>query len=97
MASDVRKCSPHITKAIAKAFASLILNLESKYGRERLETAVRLARQKYRRPTSPQIRAILENAADLEYKRKIQTAPDRSSEKSYTRGAEYYAEKERPE
>jgi len=77
--------------------AHAILNLESKYGRERLETAVRLARQKYRRPTSPQIRAILENAADLEYKRKIQTAPDRSSEKSYTRGAEYYAEKERPE
>lgn len=77
--------------------AHAILNLETKYGRERLETAVRLARLKYRRPASPQIRALLENAADLEYKKKLQVAPDRSGEKSYIRGAEYYAEKERSE
>lgn len=76
--------------------ARSILKLADQYPRARVEQACQLALKQFKRPVYRNIKAILYNGQDYttipyEYNEDIDQKP--KEEKSYVRGAEYYAEK----
>ena len=73
--------------------ARSILKLADTYSRERVESACRLALKYYKRPVYKNIKAILKNGQDLLDSNSLSEQTSRTEEKSYVRGAEYYAGK----
>ena len=71
--------------------AHAILKMAEQYTDARLEMACEMAIVHYGKPTSPQIRNILKNNEDLAEAERRNNQRIKQTEKSFVRGADYYA------